>query len=165
MALHSDIDALLRPSLEHMGFALVQVRMLDVAGQRTLQVMAEKADGGQINVDDCAEISHAVSALLDVEDPINGAYNLEVSSPGIDRPLVRLEDFTTYLGFEAKLETHIPVNGRKRYKGIIKDIVADNVIIEIDGALHEVPHRDIESAKLVLNDALLKAYQDKKINH
>ncbi len=165
MSLESTIDAIIRPSLEHMDYGLVQVKMVDVLGNRTLQIMAEKLDGSQINVDDCATISRTVSALLDVEDPISGAYHLEVSSPGIDRPLVSLADYEKYAGFEAKLETQIPINGRKRYKGVVKGIDGEKVLVEVDQEIFEIAHRDIATAKLILTDALLKAYQDNKVNH
>jgi ribosome maturation factor RimP len=113
-----------------MGFELVRVRLM--GGQTpTLQIMAERPDGG-IEVDDCAEISTAVSAVLDVEDPITDAYTLEVSSPGIDRPLTRLKDFDTYEGYEAKLETAELIDGRKRFKGVLAGVEGDEVLINVD---------------------------------
>jgi ribosome maturation factor RimP len=159
------VDALIRPSLEHMGFRLVRVKLMDVAGRRTLQVMAERLDGTGMTVDHCAEISHTVSALMDVHDPISGEYHLEVTSPGIDRPLITLEDFTRFLGFEAKLETAYPINGRKRYRGIVKETTDGNVSLWMDGAEHIIPHAQIATAKLILTDALIKAYQEGKITH
>jgi ribosome maturation factor RimP len=165
MSLEQQLRDIIEPSIEHMGFSLVVVKMTDILGKRTLQIMAERIDGEQITVEDCAKISHTTSALLDVEDPISGAYHLEVGSPGIDRPLVKLADYNTYAGFEAKFETHIPVNGRKRYKGLLKGVEGEAVIIEIDTENFTVPFRDISHGKLVLTDSLIKAYQDKKINH
>ncbi len=165
MSLEQQIREIIEPSIEDMGFALVLIRMGDIQGRRTLQIMAERKDGTQITVDDCAEISTTASMLLDVEDPISGAYHLEVGSPGIDRPLVKLEDYDTYSGFDAKFETHIPVNGRKRYKGLLKGIKDDSVIIEVDNQDYDIAFRDISHGKLLLTDALIKAYQDKKVNH
>src|SRR5260221_6147755 len=112
----SRIENLLHPSLEAMGYGIVRVQF--TGGQRpTLQVMAERLDGQGMSVDDCAEISRAVSAILDVADPINTAYHLEVSSPGIDRPLVRLADYSRFAGYHARIETDRLVEGRKRFKG------------------------------------------------
>src|SRR6516164_11075977 len=107
---------MIEPSLSAMGYRLVQVVMTD--GRRTtLQVMAERLDDLPITHGDCAEISHSVSALLDVADPIAGAYTLEISSPGINRPLVRAEDFDRFRGFEAKIELVKPLDGRRRFRG------------------------------------------------
>lgn len=141
-----------------MGFELVQVRMVGGA-RRTLQVMAEPIDRARrMTVDDCAEISHAISAVLDVADPIEGAYALEVSSPGIDRPLVRREDFARFAGFEAKLETEAPVEGRKRFRGIVRgfDEAQGAVLVEQEkGELVRIPFASVRKAKLTLSQALL----------
>lgn len=139
-----------------MGFMLVQVRLMG-GTRRTLQVMAEPIDPNhRMTVDDCAELSHAISAVLDVADPIQGAYSLEVSSPGIDRPLVRPEDFVRYAGFEAKLETEVPVAGRKRFRGIVRGLEAEEVLVEQDGEAIRIPFASIRKAKLTLSEALLK---------
>jgi ribosome maturation factor RimP len=159
------VDGLIRPSLTHMGFRLVRVKLMDVMGRRTLQIMAERLDGVGMNVDHCAEISRTVSALMDVHDPITEEYHLEVTSPGIDRPLITVEDFQRFIGFEAKLETAYLINGRKKYRGIVKAAAEGDITLEMDGALHTVPHAQIANAKLVLTDALIKAYQEGKINH
>lgn len=153
------IADIIGPSIEAMGFALVRVSFS--AGRRpTLQVMAERKDRTQMSVDDCAEISRAVSALLDVEDPIVGEYNLEVSSPGIDRPLVRLEDFERFKGFEAKVELSLPHDGRKRFRGLLLGTEGDGtVLIDQDGAPHGLPFAAIRTAKLVLTDELIAATQ------
>ena len=120
--------------------------------------MAERSDGATMTVENCAEISRALSALLDVEDPIEGAYNLEVSSPGIDRPLVRLEDFARFAGFEAKIETARPVDGRKRFSGRLDGVSEGRVRLDLgDGEVAAVPYEDIREAKLVLTDELIAA--------
>lgn len=140
-----------------MGFELVQVR-IGGGARSTVQIMAEPIDRTRaMTVDDCAEISHAVSAVLDVADPLPSAYTLEVSSPGIDRPLVRREDFARFAGHEAKLESEVPVEGRKRFRGDLKGIEGDEVLIGIDGTTYRVPFAAVRKAKLVLTDALLKA--------
>ncbi len=147
---------MLTPTLHDLGFDLVQVRL--TGGQkRTLQVMAEPLDReAGMTVDDCAEISHAVSAVLDVADPIAGAYSLEVSSPGIDRPLVRLDDFVRFAGHEVRIEVDPPHDGRKRLVGRLEG-VADNgaVLVTVDSAEWQVPVERIKKAKLVLTDALI----------
>ena len=121
---------IITPVIEDLGFELVRVRFMG-GKSKTVQIMAERPDGG-IEVDDCAEISTAVSATLDVEDPIEDAYTLEVSSPGIDRPLTRLKDFDTWDGYEAKLETAEMIDGRRRFKGTLQGTEDDDVLIEID---------------------------------
>lgn len=145
---------LMASSVEAMGFELVRVRLM--GGQRpTLQIMAEKADG-TMDVDDCADLSHAVSALLDVEDPIDGEYVLEVSSPGIDRPLTRLRDFERWRGYEAKLELRDAVDGRKRYRGVLAGIEDDSVLIDTaEGERVSLAFAELGDAKLVLTDALI----------
>ena len=151
------IDRLIAPTLAGMGYALVRAR-LSGGGRRTLQVMAERSDGATMKVADCAEISRALSALLDVEDPIEGAYDLEVSSPGIDRPLVRLEDFARFAGFDAKIETARPIDGRKRFSGRLDGVNAGRVHIDLgDGTVAALPYEDIREAKLVLTDELIAA--------
>jgi ribosome maturation factor RimP len=121
--------------------------------------MAERPDG-TMTVDDCAEVSRAVSAILDVEDPIRGEYDLEVSSPGIDRPLVRRKDYEKWAGFDAKIEMAFAIDGRRRFKGRLLGIREDRVAIDLDGVETLLPFDEIESAKLVMTDALLKAHQD-----
>lgn len=152
------IEALITPSVTSMGFELVQVKLMDTRVGQTLQIMAERPDGS-ISVEDCAKISRQVSAVLDVEDSIPGEYRLEVSSPGIDRPLVKLTDYAKYIGHAAKTETVLPIDGRKRYTGVIKAVEGENVILTVDNKDHSLPFIDIQSAKLVLTDALIKAHQ------
>jgi ribosome maturation factor RimP len=113
-------------------------------------------------VDDCADVSRAVSAVLDVEDPIDQAYTLEVSSPGLDRPLVKLADFGRFAGFDARVETGMPVDGRKRFRGRLLGIEGDLVRISVDGETMEVPYPAIARAKLVLTDELLRAAEGRQ---
>jgi ribosome maturation factor RimP len=162
-AIDRRIAALIQPSVEALGFQLVRVRLM--GGKRvTLQIMAERADG-RMEVEDCADLSRALSALLDVEDPIDREYTLEVSSPGIDRPLTRPEDFARWAGWVAKLETDVLVDGRKRWKGELKGIADGVVTISTDTGDRVIPFEDLTDAKLVLTDELiaatLKAQKDK----
>jgi ribosome maturation factor RimP len=152
------VGSLIEPTLEAMGYALVRVALVGGAARPTLQVMAERTDGTAMSVDDCADISEAVSAILDVEDPINGAYTLEVSSPGIDRPLVRKADYERFAGFEAKLETAQPIGGRKRFRGRLLATGENTVRVRLDsGEELELPFDGIAKAKLVLTDELIEA--------
>jgi ribosome maturation factor RimP len=145
-----------------MGFEIVRVAVTN-GRQPTLQVMADRADGSLISVEDCAEISHALSAIFDVEEPLSGPYDLEVSSAGIDRPLTRPKDFTTFAGFEAKVETKAPVAGRKRFRGLLKGLNGSgDVVIDVDGAEVALPMDSIGNAKLVLTDALIAAAAGRK---
>lgn len=146
-----------RPVIEGMGYELVRLRLM--GGQtKTLQIMTEKPDGG-IEVDDLAEINTAMGAVLDVEDPISDNYTLEVSSPGIDRPLTRLKDFDTWNGYVAKIETSELIDGRKRFKGVLQGSEGDEVLIEIED--HGEPVTIgltfdlLSDAKLVLTDELI----------
>src|SRR5215470_15663907 len=148
------IAKLITPAIEAMGFDLVRVQ-LSGSQRPTLQIMAEPVSGRAMSVDDCAEISRAISAVLDVEDPIAGAYSLEVSSPGIDRPLTRTKDYERFIGHEAKIETNAPVDGRKRFKGAIKAVDTKAVALEVEGTDLRIPFAEIHKAKLVLTDALI----------
>ena len=149
---------IITPVIEDMGFELVRVRYMG-GKTATVQIMAERPDGG-IEVDDCADISTAVSATLDVEDPIEDAYNLEVSSPGIDRPLTRLKDFETWEGYEAKLETADLIDGRRRFKGTLQGVEGSEVLIEIEVNGEPVTiglqFDWLSDAKLVLTDDLIR---------
>lgn len=150
------IAELIEPTVADMGYTLVRVRLTGGGGV-ALQIMAERADRALMTVEDCAGISRAISAVLDVADPIGGAYNLEVSSPGLDRPLVRPADYDRFAGYEAKLETSRPVDGRRRFKGRILGRTDDRVRIALsdDGGEVELPFDLIEKAKLVLSDELI----------
>ncbi|MCA8929544.1 MAG: ribosome maturation factor RimP [Alphaproteobacteria bacterium] len=153
------IEDALAPQVEALGFALVRVRFF--AGRRqVLQIMIERADGSDVTVDDCAAVSRAVSPILDVFDPVDGAYALEVSSPGIDRPLTRPTDFDRFAGFEAKVELAESRGGRRRFKGLLVGLVPDDIVrLDVDGETVDLPLDEIQSAKLVLTDALIAAHQ------
>jgi len=159
-ALVEKIEILVKPTVEGMGFDLVQVKLMEGNKSRLLQIMAERPDGS-MTVDDCAEISNQVSAVLDVEDVMPGAYRLEISSPGIDRPLTRLKDYEGHMGHLAKIELVLPVNGRKRYTGVLKSLVGDTLTIEVDGKPVAIELPDIQSAKLVLTDELIQQHLKK----
>jgi len=156
MSIETRIESIIQPSIESMGYALVQVRMMESNSGRTLQIMAERHDEREMTVDDCADISRRVSALLEVEDPINGAYRLEISSPGIDRPLIKPADYQKHKGYEIKAETQMPVNGRKRFKGVLNKADAKGIEIEIDGQSYRLEYAQITHAKLVLTDELIR---------
>jgi ribosome maturation factor RimP len=143
------LRSVISPVVAGMGFRLVRVRFI-TGGRPRLQVMAERADGS-MTVDDCARLSQALSAVLDVEDPIHGEYTLEVSSPGIDRPLVSLEDFARFSGRAARAELKGLQDGRRRFRGVLRGIEGQNVLIEEEGGvIVRLPFSSIEEAKLVL---------------
>jgi len=148
------IAEIVQPVIEDMGFELVRIRLMG-GNTPTLQIMAEKPEGG-IEVDDCAEISTAVSAVLDVEDPILDAYTLEVSSPGIDRPLTRLKDFEEFEGYEARLETVELIDGRRRFKGVLAGVEGNEVLINLDEGTVGLTFEWLSDAKLVLTDELIR---------
>jgi ribosome maturation factor RimP len=152
-AIDRRLAGIVAPTIEGLGYELVRLRLM--GGKRaTLQIMAERPEGG-IEVDDCAKISRAVSAVLDVEDPISGEYVLEVSSPGIDRPLTRLKDFERYAGYEAKLETDELIDGRRRFKGVLAGVEDGEVLIEIPEGTIGLQFDWLSDAKLVLTDELI----------
>ncbi|MEL6168949.1 MAG: ribosome maturation factor RimP [Pseudomonadota bacterium] len=145
---------IITPVIEDLGFELVRVRFMG-GKSKTVQIMAEKPDG-RIEVDDCADISTAVSATLDVEDPIEDPYTLEVSSPGIDRPLTRMKDFETWAGYEAKIETLELIDGRRRFRGMLAGVEDGEVLIEIDEGTIGLKFEWLSDAKLVLTDELIR---------
>ena len=153
-AMDRRIAEIITPVIEGMGFELVRVRLMS-GKSTTLQIMAEKPEGG-IEVDDCARISQAVSAILDVEDPILDEYTLEVSSPGIDRPLTRLKDFESFEGYEVKLETSEMIDGRRRFKGELAGVEGDEVLINVDEGTIGLKFDWLSDAKLVLTDELIR---------
>ncbi len=142
------------PVIEGLGFELVRVRYQG-GKTPTVQIMADRPEGG-IEVDDCATISTAISAHLDVEDPIEEAYSLEVSSPGIDRPLTRLKDFDTWAGYVAKIETTDTIDGRRRFKGTLQGTEGSEVLIEIEEGVVGLRFEWLSDAKLVLTDDLIR---------
>lgn len=153
-AIDRRIAEIITPVIEDMGFEVVRVRLM-TGKESTLQIMVQRPDG-TIEVDQCAQISTAVSALLDVEDPIVDVYTLEVSSPGIDRPLTRLKDFDQWKGFEAKIETEELIDGRRRFKGELAGIDGDEVLIDIDEGTIGLKFAWLSDAKLVLTDDLIR---------
>jgi ribosome maturation factor RimP len=150
------VERVIAPSLQAMGYEVVRVQIMG-AHRPVLQIMIERTDRQALGVEDCADVSRAVSALLDVEDPIAGSYTLEVSSPGIDRPLVRPDDFARFAGFEAKLETRAPVDGRKRFRGRLMGLEGDRVRIATAEGESLLPLVEVQRAKLVLTDELIAA--------
>lgn len=158
--LAATVAAIIEPALLGSGFRLVRVQISGAEG-RTLQIMAERADG-TMTINDCERVSREVSALLDVADPIQGAYRLEVSSPGIDRPLVRPSDFEDWAGYEAKIELKEPVDGRKRFRGLIEGFEDGEIRLDVDlgkDAGHQhlgLPVALVRDAKLVLTDELIR---------
>ena len=157
-AIDKRLAEIVRPVIEDLGFELVRIRLMG-GETKTLQIMAERPEGG-IEVDQCADISNAVSAVLDVEDPILDAYYLEVSSPGIDRPLTRLKDFDTFEGYDAKLETSELIDGQRRFRGILAGIEGEDVLVNIQQGGDVVTvglNIDwLTDAKLVMTDELIR---------
>ncbi|MDR2902068.1 MAG: ribosome maturation factor RimP [Lactobacillales bacterium] len=158
MDLVTKIEQEIAPSLAKMGYDIVRI---NVGGGdiKVLQVMAERSDSGEMTVDDCEKISHTVSALLDVVDPFAGRWTLEVSSPGIDRPLVKLADYDRFSGHEAKIEVFNDIDGRKRFKGQILGVKDGQILFDFEGKEITFAHDNIAKAKLVLTDELLKKHQ------
>ena len=156
-----EVERLIAPSVEAMGFRLVRLSLKGDTGQPTLQVMAEPLDESEMNVDHCADLSRAISAILDVEDPIPSAYLLEVSSPGVDRPLVRPEDFERFTGFQARIEADTAIDSRRRFVGRLRGLDDDRIRIDVtdsDDSVKEfaIPFDIIARAKLVLTDELIR---------
>lgn len=156
---------MLSPTIEGMGYEVVRIRLMGAGGRDapvTLQIMAEKPDG-TMEIDDCADVSTAVSAVLDVEDPIDREYSLEVSSPGIDRPLTRSEDFAEYAGHRVRIECMTGIDGRRNFKGDLTGLEGDCVVLALDdGPPVSLPLDDIANAKLVITDALIAESLKKK---
>jgi ribosome maturation factor RimP len=161
----AQLEPIIEPAVEAAGFRLVRLRLM--GGQtKTLQIMAERPDG-TMNVEDCAILARALQAFLETDDPLDGEYDLEISSPGIDRPLTRLMDFARWAGHEAKLELHAPLAGvgddqngqpnraRKKFRGRLLGLDGQDVTIESQGQRLSIPFRGIAEAKLVLTDALI----------
>ena len=153
------VGKLVEPALNAQGYDLVRVK-LGGGDDLRLQIMAERADRAEMTVEDCAAISRNISSLLDAEDPIPEAYTLEVSSPGIDRPLVRMEDYDRFSGFDARVESRVAVVDRKKFSGILRGTEGGDILIDVDGEIYEVPFADIYRAKLILTDELIAASQN-----
>lgn len=145
------------PAIAHLGYELVRVQVLG-RERPTVQIMADRADFAQINVEDCERISHAVSAVLDVDDPLPGAWTLEVSSAGIDRPLTRVKDWNRFAGHQARVEMLVPLDGRKRFTGVVLGADANEARLRLETGVDVALNlRDVRRAKLILTDALIEA--------
>jgi ribosome maturation factor RimP len=149
----SHLEPILEPAIEAAGYRLVRLRLMG-GKTKTLQIMAERPDG-TMNVEECAKLSHALLDFIEAENPLEGDYELEVSSPGIDRPLTRLMDFARYSGHEAKIELVAPLDGRKRFRGKLLGLDGNEVAMEAQGSRVSFPFRGIADAKLVLTDQLI----------
>jgi ribosome maturation factor RimP len=148
---------IVEPVAQGLGFDVVRIRVMGGTRRKRLQVMAERPDGS-MSVDDCADLSRALSAVLDVEDPFEGEWDLEVSSPGIDRPLTALEHFARWEGHEVKLELDRTIDGRKRFAGVLDGVDGEDVLVEVKGVegVVALPFAWIADAKLVMTDALIE---------
>lgn len=156
--LETKIAEITDPVIADLGYNPFCVKVVGDGSSRIVQIMAEDPETKRLGVEDCAKISRAVSAVMDVEDPISGAYRLEVSSPGIDRLLLRLEDYVRYTGLDVKVETDTPAeNGQRKFRGPVKGVKENIIEIETDQGLAEIVFETITKAKLVLNDELIKA--------
>src|SRR3954467_11811725 len=152
------VARLIEPEMEALGYELVRVAMIGGTSDPTLQVMAERSDTRQLDLSDCEIISRRLSEWLDANDPIEGGYRLEVSSPGIDRPLTRLKDYADWAGHEARLSLVEPRDGRKQYSGTLEGVDGETVrLLGKDAKTYELPFSDIASAKLILTDKLIQA--------
>jgi ribosome maturation factor RimP len=155
--LEAKVADIVAPTIADMGYELVRIAILG-RERPTVQIMADRADGSQISVDDCEAISRAVGAVLDVNDPIPGAWTLEVSSAGIDRPLTRVKDWNRFAGHLARVELNIPLNGRKRFSGTVLGADAESGRLRLDdGSEVSLPLSEMKRAQLVLTDALIEA--------
>lgn len=162
--LETKIAEITNPVIADLGFAPFCVKVIGTDGAKTVQIMAEDPATKRLGVDDCAKISRAVSAVMDVEDPIKGAYRLEVSSPGIDRLLLTLGDYERYKGFEVKVETDTPAeNGQRKFRGKVLDVKDGVVEIDTDQGIADISYEIIVKAKLVMTDELIKATAEKGI--
>lgn len=160
--LEEKIAKLIAPVASAMGLELVSIQQSGEGGSLTLQVMAENPKTRSLSVDECTDLSRAISAVMDVEDPIADAYQLEISSPGIDRLLIRESDYAEYHGMEAKIEIDPPIEGQKRFRGSIQGFENNEVLLKTDTGLVHLPYADIQKAKLVMTDELIKAGQKKR---
>jgi ribosome maturation factor RimP len=152
------LQRIIEPEVQHLGYELVRVCMIGGSSDPTLQVMAERPDTRQLDLDDCERISRRLSHCLDLADPIAGSYRLEVSSPGIDRPLTRLKDYSDWKGHEARLTLAEPHEGRRKFTGELGGLESDRVLIRTsEGESHALPFSEIASAKLLLTDKLIQA--------
>lgn len=149
------VIALIEPTADALGYRIVRVRLSGNRRKR-LQIMAERVSDGQMGIDDCGRLSRALSPVFDLEDPVQGEYDLEISSPGIDRPLMRIEDFERFIGFDAKLETAAMINGQRRYKGVIKAVEGDEITLATEHGEAKLKFSALSDARLVLTDKLIE---------
>lgn len=159
-----NIMQIIEPIAAQLGLEIVRVRMFGREKRKILQIMAERISDHQMGIKDCTSLSRAISAVIDVEDPIAGAYELEISSPGIERPLTVLEDFERWAGHTAKLELDRLVEGRRRFKGVLGGLDGENIVIDLEGEAESalMPFSWISDAHLVMSDTLLKMNTDSK---
>ena len=158
MANIAGLERMIEPEVTRLGYDLVRVAMIGGTSDPTLQIMAERRDTRQLALADCERISRHLSEMLDLADPIAGAYRLEVSSPGIDRPLTRLKDFEDWAGHEARVSLPEPLDGRKQFSGTLQGHEGDDIqLLDKSGKLHTLPFDAISSAKLLLTDKLINA--------
>jgi ribosome maturation factor RimP len=151
------LERMIEPEVQNLGYELVRVMMIGGASDPTLQIMAERPDTRQLDITDCERISRRLSDVLDLCDPIEGSYRLEVSSPGIDRPLTRLNDYQDWAGYEARLHLAEPHEGRKNFTGLLQGTEGEQVLILTKDGAHALPFHEIGSAKLLLTDKLINA--------
>lgn len=159
MELTERIEQLIGPTVEDLGFDIVRIR-LSGKENMILQVMAERRDGEPMVVDHCATISRAISAVLDVDDPIESGYTLEVSSPGLNRPLVQLRDFEKFSGSEARIELHNLIDGQRRFRGQLQGLDGETIQLQTDNGLVGLPFSDLKKAKLLVSDDMLATTEE-----
>ncbi|NVJ59661.1 MAG: ribosome maturation factor RimP [Gammaproteobacteria bacterium] len=149
MAMIDELNSLIEPAVEAVGFEFVGLEYIVQGRQSVLRIFIDHEEG--ITVDNCADVSRQVSAVLDVEDPISGHYNLEVSSPGYDRPLFKLEHFERFVGEEIKLRSHVPVDGRRNFRGELVAVEGENIVLNVDGQTFSVSFDNLDKANIVPN--------------
>ena len=142
-----ELRELLEPALERLGYELTDLEAKLGGGSGVIRVFIDRPDG--IDLEDCEKVSLAVSALLDIEDPLPGQYNLEVSSPGLDRKLTKSEHFQRFMGKTVKVQMRFPIEGRKRFRGALVSSNDENIVVEVDGESHSLPIATIDTARLV----------------
>lgn len=158
MQIKHHLSNMLEPIIEELGYECVRIMTIGQANP-TLQIMIDKTDGTEINVEDCAKVSRALSAVLDENDPIKDKYNLEVSSPGLDRPLTKLEHFIRFSGNEVKIETDETIEGRKRFKGLLNGVKGAEILLNMDDKVFVIPFNAVSKAKIILTDELLAKWE------
>lgn len=155
--LEEKVLAAIEPAADDLGYRIVRVRLSGLK-RKKLQIMAERLEDGEMGIEDCEALSRGVSPVLDAADPIQGEYDLEVSSPGIDRPLIAPQDFVRFAGHEAKLELARPIDGRRRFRGVLQGVEGEDVLLAVEGmeTPARLPFTGLSEARLVLTDALIE---------